>query len=294
MATLNTNVANLYKKGFEYLLTQQMSKFRPLVSVYSSAGGEGYYVNQISGTTVGTVADPTADSVYASTSTSRRLIEKDNYIRNEIITNRQLNDMNFDPKSDIVQRIMSAYGVAMDEAIITASQAGAKTGKAGGTTTNLPAGNTLAHASAGLTYAKALDAIEFFLGKDFEGDSVSWIIGPKQAAELLNIDKFIDNDFARIQNSGVTTPMSSGYLGTLKLGINVNIFVSTKLAVASNIRDTLMFSKNGIGLAIGKDVDVEIMKNPAKNMQPQITTEAFFGASRLDEDQVLVLECSEA
>lgn len=295
MATLNTNAANLYKAGFEYLLTQTASKFRPLVTVEHFGNAEEFHMNQIAGTTVSTVADLTADSVYASTSTSRRQITKSNYYRNELVTDRQLNDMNFDPKSDLVQRIMSAYGAAMDSAIITAATGDAKTGKAGGTTTSFPAGNTIAHGSAGLTYAKALEAIEFFLGKDYESaDPLSWVIGAKQVTELLNIDKFIDNDFSRLQKTGINTPMTSGYIGTLNLGIPVNVFVSSKLAVATSIRSTLLFSKRGIGLGIGKEVEVQIAKNPSKNMQTQITTGAIFGASRLDEDQVLEIECSEA
>ena len=294
MATLNTNASNFYQAGFEYLLTQTASKFRPLVTVKYFPGDEQFYMNQIGSVTVSAVADPSADSVYASTTTARRLIEKESYIYNELVLTKDLNNMNFDPKADLVQRIMSGYGVSMDSAIIAAATGTAKTGKAGGTNVTFPAGNTIAHGSAGLTYAKALSAIEFFLGKDFEGGEVSWVIGPKQATELLNIDKFIDNDFTRIQNSGITTPMTAGYIGSLNLGIRVNIFVSTKLAVASNIRTTLMFTKGGIGLGIGKEVGVDILKNPNKNAQTQITTEAIFGASRLDENQVLAIACSEA
>lgn len=294
MATLNTNAANLYKAGFEYLLTQTVSKFRPLVTTEFFDSAEQFYINQIGSTSVAVVADPTADSVYASTTTARRLIEKDAYIRNELVTNKDLNNMNFDPKADLVQRIMSAYGVAMDTAIVNAAVGTAKTGKAGGTNVTFPAGNILAHGSAGLTYAKALSGIEFFLGKDYEGGEVSWVIGPKQATELLNINNFIDTDFARIQNSGIRTPMTSGYLGSLNLGIRVNVFVSTNLPEDTNIRDTLMFTKQGIGLGIGKEVSVDILKNPSKNAQHQITTEAIFGASRLDEDQVYMIRCSEA
>lgn len=294
MATLNTNASVQFKPGLELLLAQTVSKFKPLVRTEFFNSDEQFYINQIGSTTVAIVADPTAASIFASTTTARRLIEKDSYIRNEFVTDKDLNNMNFDPKAAMIQRIVSAYGVAMDAAIIAAAVGTAKTGKAGATNVTFPAGNILAHGSTGLTYAKALAGIEFFLGKNFEGGEISWVVGPKQVAEAMNIANIINSDFARVQAAGITTPMTTGYMTSLNLGIKVHIYVSTLLPVDTNIRDTLMFTKNGIGLGVGKEVGVKILDNAEHNAQTQITTEAIFGASRLDEDQVYMIRCSEA
>lgn len=294
MATLNTNAAVQFKAGFEYLLAQTSSKFRPLITVENFSNAEQFYVNQIgSAATLTAVADPTVASVYSSITTSRRLIEKAYYPRNEFVSNLDLNNMNFDPKADIVKRVMEAYARTMDSVVIAAAVGTAKTGKTGGTNVTFPAGNILAHGSTGATYAKILTGLEFFLGKNFEGQELSWVVGPRQATELLNINNIINADFSRIQGAGITTPMTSGYLTTLNLGVKVNVYVSTLLPVATNVRDTLLFAKGGIALGVGKEVSVEILKNPSNNAQPQITTEAIFGATRLDEDQVYMIRCQE-
>ena len=113
MATLNTNAENVYKKGFNVLLQQTASKFRPLVTVENFNNAEEFYINQIGATTVAAVADLSAASTFTSTTTARRQITKNNYVKNELVLDDQLNDMSFDPKSAIVQntirRISSNY-----------------------------------------------------------------------------------------------------------------------------------------------------------------------------------------
>lgn len=291
--TSDTTAEKIYQSGFNVLLQQTASKFKPLVTVKEFNNAEEFYINQISSTTVSAVADLSATSNFTNTATARRQITKANYVRNELILDDELNEMSFDPQSAIVQNIMRAYARKMDEVIITAAQANANTGKNGGTSTALPAGNTIANGGTGGTYAKLLDGVQFFLDNDFEGDRLAHVVSPKVLTDYLNLDKIIDNDFARIQQGGIATPMGSGYAFTLNLGIKVDVYVSTQLAVATNIRDTLLFSKEGIGLGIGKDVEVRIGYNPERNSQKQITTIALFGASRLDEEQVVVIEADE-
>ena len=295
MATLNTNAAIQFQAGFEYLLGQTASKFRPLITTKMFDNAEQFYVNQIgNAAAVTAVADPTTASVYSSITTARRLIEKAYYPRNEFVTSLDLNNMNFDPKADIVKRIMETYARTMDAVVIAGAVGTAKTGKAGGTNVTFPVGNILAHGSAGATYAKILSGLEFFLGKNFEGGELSWVVGPRQATELLNINNVINSDFARVQGAGITTPMTSGYLTTINLGVKINVYVSTALPVATNVRDTLLFAKGGIALGVGKEVGVKLLDNPSANGQLQITTEAIFGATRLDEDQVYMIRCLES
>lgn len=294
MATLSTNFEKVYKAGFTPLLQQMVSKLRPLVMVENFSNAEEWYMNQISAVTVSEVADLTASTTLSSTTTARRQITKSNYYYHELVTDDQVNNMSFDPKASLVTNILRGFARRTDALIIAAAQANANTGKNGGTSTALPAGNTLAHGSAGATYDKLLSGVEFFLDNDYVGTDLTWVIGPTQAKELLNIDKFINNDFTRLQSSGIISPMMSGYLGTLNLGININIFVSTQLAVATNIRDTLLFSKEGIGLGIGTEPSVKMVTRGDLNSQEQISIGCIMGASRLDEEQVYVIECDES
>lgn len=294
--SLNTVFEKTYQAGFEPLLEQMVSKFKPLVSVKTFNNAEEFYMNQIGGGNgvISSIADLSATTSFSTTPTARRQITKASYAYHELILDNQLDNMSFDPESDITTNILGRFARTVDDLLITAAQATANTGKEGGTSTALPAGNTIAHGSTGMTYDKILAGVEKFLGADYAGGPVSLVVGPKQVRELMNVDKFIDNDFARLQGSEIGSAMLSGYVGTLKPGLTVNIFTSTRLAVATNIRDCLMFSPQGIGLGIGKNVEVRTGYNPERNMQHQISVIATMGASRLDEEQVYVIEADES
>ena len=271
MATLSTNFEKVYKAGFTPLLQQMVAKLRPLVTVENFSNAEEWYMNQIGGVTVSEVADLTGATSLSSTTTARRQITKSNYAYHELVTDDQVNNMSFDPKAPLVTNILRGFARKVDDIIITAAQANANTGANGGTSTALPVGNTLANDSEGVTYDKLLSGVKFFLDNDYVGTDLTYVVGPQQAKELLNIDKFINNDFTRLQSSGIISPMMSGYLGSLNLGININIFVSTQLAVATNIRDTLLFSKEAIGLGVGMEPTVKMVTRGDLNSQEQIS-----------------------
>lgn len=294
MATLNTNAENEYKAGFTPLLQQMTSKFRNLVTVENFSNAEEWYMNQIGEASVSAVADLTQTTILSSTTTARRQITKENYYYHELVTDEDLNNMSFDPKGDLVQNILRAFARNTDDLIITSATAAANTGKAGGTSTVYTTANTVGHGSVGLTYAKILSGVEHYLDNDFTGDRLTLVVGAKQATELLNIDKVINSDFSRLQETGIVSPMMSGYIGTLNLGIPVDIVTSARLAVATNIRDCLLFPKAGIGLGIGKEPEVKFVVRGDLNSQTQITVGAIMGASRLDEEQVVVIEADES
>ncbi len=294
MATLSVNFEKVYKPGFTPLLQQMVSKFRPLVTVQSFSNAEEWYMNQIGAVTISEVADLSDNTILTNTSTARRQITKKNFPYHELVLDDQVNNMSFDPKSSLVQNALRGFARRADALILAAATGAAKTGKNGETTTNLPAGNILAHGSEGVTYDKMLAGVEFFLSKDYVGTDLTYAIGPAQARELLGIDKFINGDFKRLQEGGIVSPMMSGYIGTLNLGINVNIVVSTLLAEAGDVRDTIMFSKEAIGLGVGKEPTFKHVVRGDKNSQDQLSIISIMGASRLDEDQVFVIKCDES
>jgi len=63
-----------------------------------------------------------------------------------------------DPTSTYARAAAAAMGRSMDDVIIAAMNGNAQTGKAGTTATALPAGQKVAHGSAGLTIAKLVSA----------------------------------------------------------------------------------------------------------------------------------------
>lgn len=295
MPTLSTNIEKVYQKGFTPLLQAMVSKLRPLVTVKSFPNAKEFYMNQIGQTSVSEVSDLTAATILSSTTTARRQIKKKNYYYHELITDDQVNNMSFDPKADLVTNIMRAFAVKIDEVIVAAATATALTGVDGGTSTVFDTANqTIVHGSSGAGYQKILDGVEIYLANDFVGDRLSWIVGPKQVNELLNVSQITNRDYMKLQPTEIMSPMMNGYLFTINVGINVDVFVSTALAVTSQVRSTLLFPKGGIGFGIGLEPNAKFVTRGDLNSQDQISIGAIFGASRLDEQQVVVIECDES
>ena len=104
--------------------------------------------------------------------------------------------MLIDPTSSYARAAAAAMGRAMDDTIITALGGTAKTGKAGATSTALPAASKIAHGSAGLTVAKLVTA-----KKKLDEGSVDpsipryIVVSPEQIEDLLNTTGVTSADF---------------------------------------------------------------------------------------------------
>lgn len=298
MATLSVNYHDLYKEGLQELLTQTVSRLRPLVMVESMKGGDTLNVDQVRGATVSEVANLSAATVFSNIQTARRQIKKKNYYYHELVTDDQLNNVPYDPKAPLIRRVISAFGEKMDEIIYNGAVGSADTGHDGSTPvtfddTTLDAGGTgraILDGGTNATYPKLLEACEFFRLKDYEGRRLIHICHPSALTAYYNIDKVIDNDFSRLHEGGLATPMSAGYEFTLKLGYNIDVFTSNKVAVTANIADNLIMTPEGVGFGIGMEPTVWQARNPERNMQMQFSVGSLFGATRLDEDQVVKIK----
>jgi hypothetical protein len=104
--------------------------------------------------------------------------------------------MLIDPTSSYARAAAAAIGRAMDDVIIDALGGTAKTGKEGTTSTSFPAGQKIAHGSAGLTIAKLVEA-----KKKLDANSVDpsikryIVVSPEQIEDLLNSTTVTSSDF---------------------------------------------------------------------------------------------------
>jgi hypothetical protein len=56
----------------------------------------------------------------------------------------------------------------------------------------------------------------------------------------------------------------------------------------------LAFAKTGIGLAIGQDIDVRISERDDKSYSTQVYASATFGATRIEDEKVISIQCVQA
>lgn len=286
MTTPDTIYAKSYGNVVAPLAQQKGSRLRNTVTIKTGVVGEETYMDQLAAfeaQTRGARLEQTNPTL--ASYSRRRIAMEDDYIAKAI---DKLDDIRTlaDPTSSIVQSGIFGMGRKIDDRIIAAASGTAYAGKAGGTSTVLPSSQKIAHGSTGMTLTKWLSALEILNANDVDpSDEKYLIIGSAQLTSLLNTTEIKSADYNSVK------ALVQGELDTF---LGCTVIRSERLALASNVRTCLLYTKTGIGLAIGKDVTSKIDELPDQHYVKQLYFSMCLGASRLEEDKVVEINCYEA
>jgi|TARA_R110000824_G_scaffold398020_1_gene601432 hypothetical protein len=267
------------------LLSQQIgSKLRGAVSEDSVTGDKAFF-DQIGSGTAQLRTSRHADTPLQDTPHSRRQVAIDTYEYADLIDDADKVRMLIDPTSTYARAAAAAIGRAMDDAIITAATGTSLTGVSGGTSTTMLAANQIAHGSAGLTVAKLVSANKILDNADVDPSIPRYIVvGPEQVEDLLNNSTVTSSDYNSIK------ALVHGEIDTF---LGFKFIKSTRLSVASSVRKCFAWAEDGIKLAIGKDVVSKIDQRADKSYSTQVFYCASFGSTRMEEEKVVEINCSE-
>ncbi len=191
----------------------------------------------------------------------------------------------------------AAINRAWDDSVISAFFATANLGQdAGGlttetfSTTNFQVASTFGSASAsGLTIAKIIEAkriLEHF-HNDLETDPACMPIGSQQHADLFNQVQIVDQLCYR----GIDAQVSGGRVRSI---LGIDIVMTERLSVASNVRNVPLFVKSGMHLGMWMDMKTQIDYRPDLSGRPlQVLQQTSFGATRLQAGKVVSILCSD-
>ena len=286
MATPDTIYAKAYGSNVSMLAQQIGPRLRTTVTVKSGVVGEETYMDQIEafeaiarGSRLA-ATDPTLAS-YAR----RRIALEDFYIAKAI---DKMDDVRTlaDPTSAISKSGIAGLGRKIDDQIIAAIYGTAYTGKVGGTSTVLPSAQKVASASTNLTLAKWLDALEILNGNDVDpSDEKYLLIGSNQLSSLLNTTEIKSADYNTVK------ALAQGQLNSF---LGCTVIRTERLPVAASVRKCLLYTKSGVGLAIGRDIVSRIDELPTNHYAKQLYFSMAIGASRLEEDKCVEISCLES
>lgn len=285
MSTPDTIYAKQYGSMVSMLAQQKGSRLRNTVLIKSGVVGEETYMDQLSAFEAQTrgarleSTNPTLAS-YAR----RRITLETDYIAKAIDKMDDIRTL-ADPTSAIVQSGIAGMGRKIDDRIIAAARGTAYTGKAGGTSTVLPSAQKVAASTTGMTLAKWLSALEILNGNDVDPDEEKYlIIGSEQLSDLLNTTEIKSADYNSVK------ALVQGQIDTF---LGCKVIRSERLPLVSTTRYCLLYTKSGIGLAIGRDVTSNIDSLPDKHYTKQLYFAMDVGASRLEEEKVVEIGCIE-
>jgi hypothetical protein len=313
---ITTAFVEQYKANVELLGQQKGSKLRGLVRV-ESVTGENAAFDQISKTSAYKITTRHGDTKYVDTPHARRWVTMQPYAWADLIDRADQVALLADPTSAYAQNAAYAMGRAMDEAIIAAAFASSMTGKtsASGTTaftrliySNASAtGNTIVHdatdktgavggTSAGLTLNKLLLAKRWFDDNDIGEEDRIIICNPKGITDLLVEGSVLGMNAVTSADYNAMKALVKGDVQSF-CGFT---FVSTTLIERGSSNDidgnTSVFqciatTKSGLLLALGNDIQANIERLPTKHYSTQVYYSMMIGATRMDEDKVLQIEC---
>ena len=217
---------------------------------------------------------------------SRRQVVMETYEFADLIDDSDQVATIVDPTSAYAQSAASAMNRAIDDEIITAATGTSKTGKAGSTSTDLAAAHIIAHGSAGLTVAKLLAAKEQLDLADVDPSIERHIaVAPQQIKDLLNTTEVKSSDFNTVK--ALAQGELNSYLG-------FTFHMSNRLALSSTTRTCFAWAQDGILLAIGQDQKSRIEERSDKSFSTQVYYSQTVGSTRMEEDKVVSILCTES
>jgi hypothetical protein len=286
---MSTQVTTAFVQQFSsnvQLLSQQRgSLLRGAVSEESVTGEKAFF-DQVGAVAAVKRTSRHGDTPLLETPHSRRMVTMDTYEWADLIDDADKVRMLIDPTSTYAQAAAAAMGRAMDDAIISAATGTSKTGKSGATSTTMLAAHQIANGSADLTLAKLIQTKKILDLASVDPSITRHIaVGPDQIEALLNNTTVTSSDYNTIK---------ALVQGEINQFLGFTFHVTTRLAKSGNIRSCFAWAEDGIKLAVGKDVMAKIDERADKSYSTQVYYCATFGATRMEEEKVVQIDCDES
>ena len=271
-----------FQDNLIHLAQQKGSRLRSSVNE-QSVTGEKFNFERL-----GTVAAVVKSSRHTNTPVlevphSRRVATMTDYHWADMIDDEDKVRMLITPESHYARSGAASMARAFDDLIIAAATGNAVDGD--GSNVALPAGQKIAHGSAGLTLAKLISAKEILDGNEVDDEERFFVLGSQQVSNLLNTTEVKSADYNSIK------ALVRGDIDTF---MGFKFLRSERLNLASTQRKCFAFTKGAMGLGIGKDVTTKIDLRPDKSYAHQVYLSFVAGATRVQDECVVEVLCTES
>jgi len=285
MGIITTAFVNQFSANVQMLSQQMGTKLRSAVDVETVTGEKAFF-EQVGSAAAVVRTSRNADTPLVETPHERRMVTMTDYEYASLIDDQDKVRMLIDPTSSYSKAAAAAMGRAMDDVIIAAALGTAKTGKDGSTNTALPAAQKIASGSSGLTLAKLLQAKKILDKNDVDPSIPRYIVcGSDQIEDLLNNTTITSADFNTVK---------ALVQGEINQFVGFTFITSTRLTTDSNSdRQVFAFAMDGIKLAVGQEPVAKIDERPDKSYATQVYYAQTIGATRMEENKVVEIACTE-
>jgi hypothetical protein len=287
-----------YQDNLQLLSQQRQSKFRNAVMVQSAKGEGAAPVDQVAEAQAVDINTRNQTKPLVPTTHDRRWVYPISKGWGDICDEIDKLKINIELTGAYTQTGIAAINREIDDEVIRGFFADANTGRSGGTTTSFPAGNVVAvgegaSAATGMNVDKLLAARELIMANDVDIDDpmnqLYCAISPAQERDLLEQVKVTNTDY---QDNAILSGNGKG----LNRWFGINFIISTRLdADGNSYRRNPFWCKGGMNLSFWTDVTANIKQRDDLHRDPyHVEVYSTFGATRIEEDKVIEIKCSEA
>ena len=284
---ITTAFVQQYSSNVQLLSQQKGSLLRNAVRVESQVGKNAFY-DQVGSATAQKRLSRHADTPQLDTPHARRRVSLVDYEYADLIDDQDKVRTLIDPTSPYSQATAFAMGRAIDDEIISAAFGTAYTGETGSTSTTFPSGQVVSVGSpvAGLSIAKLVEAKQLLDEANVDTTLPRYVaVAPEQLADLLNITTVTSSDYNTVK------ALVQGEIDTF---LGFKFIVSTRLSSESGVnRRVIAWAEDGLLLSIGKDITAKIDERADKGYATQVYYAMSIGATRMEEEKVVEIQCRE-
>jgi|TARA_B100002003_G_scaffold250531_1_gene290262 hypothetical protein len=286
---ITTSFVEQYSANVSLLAQQTGSKLRNAVDVETIRGKSAFF-DQIGVTAAQLRTSRHGSTPQIDTPHSRRKLSLSTFEWGDLVDDADKVRMLIDPTSTYAKAAAAAMNRSIDDVIITAFNASASTGVAGGSSTPLPSSQKTATSdqSDGLTIAKLRSAKYILDNNDVDPSLKRYLVcGPKQIQDLLAVTEVTSSDYAVVKALAT---------GTVDSFLGFNFIQSTRLNKDSTYatdRLVFAFTEDAVKLGIGKDISAKISERADKSYSTQVYYAMDLGATRMEEEKVVQIPCNE-
>ena len=285
---ITTAFVNQFGANIDLLSQQKDSRFMGKVRMESQTGETGFY-EQIGATAAIERTSRHADTPRVDTPHSRRAVTMATFEWADLIDQADKVRMLIDPTSSYSMSAVMAMNRSRDDVMIEAALGTARTGKNGTVNVVLPVSQKIVAATGsttGLNIGKLRAAAEILNGNDVDPDIRRYMaITSKQLSNLLAEDELTNADFATVKalvRGEVDEFMGFTFVRTERLTLDGN-----------SDRQIIAWAQDGLLLASGSNNITRITERDDKSYSTQVFRSEDFGATRMEEDKVVEIACSE-
>lgn len=284
---ITTAFVKQFGRNIDFLVQQKGSRLRPAVRVETGVVGTKAYFDQIGATEAQLKTSRHGDTPLIDTPHARRQVTMYDYEVADLIDDADQIKTLIDPTNGYAQSMKWALQRKMDYRVIIEALGTAYTGEEGGTSVALPSAQQIAHGSAGLTISKLREAKEILDEAEVDEEEPRFIlVKAAQVTDLLETTEATSADYNTVK------ALVQGEIDTF-MGFKF-IRSNQVQADGSGYRKVFAWAQNGLLLAIGADIKGRIDERADKSYSTQVFASMSIGATRMEEEKIVQILCSES